>query len=130
MVIVAVDIQSTNPARAASAAYYVANTASAVSANAASAASDVNVIYNWKYTYKTFMRSCRKNKFKNHWKTSDNILLAKEIWNNRNLTNLPILADSLEESGVPNKMVKHMREEENNSLADWFLWNLNLNLTS
>jgi hypothetical protein len=114
-----------NAAQVAYTAAYASYTSAASTAASAAAYSTHASATNWTYTYNTFTRSYNENQFQEFWKTSDNIELAKHIWNTRNLANLPILADSLEESGVPNELVKHLRED-NNTLADWFLWNLNL----
>lgn len=63
--------------------------------------------------------------FSPSWKTDHTLGIAKQIWQMRQLGNLPVLADALEEAGVPTELVQYMRTDSEQTIADWFLWNLN-----
>jgi hypothetical protein len=76
-------------------------------------------------TYDFYLKSYRDIKFNPEWITEHTIGIAAKIWEDRNVGNLPILADALQDAGAEEHLVQYMREGSN-TLADWFLWNLNL----
>lgn len=65
-------------------------------------------------------------KFVNEWKTYNAIAVSKQIWSTRTVGNLPILADILMDSGIDESLVDYMKNQNEQTLADWFLWNINL----
>ena len=64
--------------------------------------------------------------FSPKWKTSTTIGISQQIWYSRTIGNLPILADALMDVGVDDNLVNYMIRDQEQTLADWFLWNLNL----
>lgn len=64
-------------------------------------------------------------KFDPNWRNTITIGLVNKILHEKNTSNFPVLADALEEAGVPKEHVDYMRNNDNNwSLADWFVWNI------
>lgn len=103
-----------------------ARLAAVAAANAAANAVNVHndVHNNVSVPYDLYLKAYKEQPFRQEWKTANTIAIAKQIWYDRSLVNMPILADSLQDLGVQEKMVEHMRNNQC-GFSDWFLWNLN-----
>jgi len=110
---------------AADAAAYAAVYAAA---NAAYAAYAVNNKKKWIWLYKTY-KYCKGPEnvtFDDTWRTSTCIALARNIYDTRDFTSMPILADALQDAGCDcEETLAHLRHDsEHWTRANCALWNL------
>lgn len=66
-----------------------------------------------------------KKKFNKNWKTSNTKSLAKSIYDDKNYSLMPILADALQDAGCDcDEVLTRLREGKDFGNSDWVLWNL------
>ncbi len=79
----------------------------------------------WHWLYDTYRQVKGPGiEFKSEWKTDTAVGLARNIFKTRNLKNMPILADALQDAGCDHEEIIAHLQRHQCCLFDWCLWNL------
>ncbi len=84
-------------------------------------------VHHQEWGYSMFKHSLGPEiEFKQEWRTSDTVALARNIFDNRCFELTPILADAMQDAGFDHEpTLTHLRREQAEiGNSDWALWNL------